>query len=69
MIPKSVSGTSLIVALGAVLAWRGVDMAGVGVGGTIINQGGIMEFTPEQIAAENEAWAFYIERRKAMAEE
>ena len=25
--------------------------------------------TPEQIAAENEAWAWYIERRKAMAEE
>ena len=24
--------------------------------------------TPEQIAAENEAWAWYIARRKAMAE-
>ena len=25
------------------------------------NQGGIMELTPEQIAAENEAWASHIE--------
>jgi hypothetical protein len=26
-------------------------------------------FTPAQIAAEQAAWDFYIERRKAMAEE
>ena len=43
-------------------------MAGVGVGDNL-NQGGIMNaLTPEQMAAENEAWAWYIERRKAMAE-
>lgn len=27
-----------------------------------------MDLTPEQIAAENEAWAWYIARRKAMAD-